>query len=130
MRQTERRRSMRRSVDLECHVHSSYWDGTVPFLASDVSLDGIWLESAFALEVGQEVLLAFVPPGSQQVAVQAVARIARVSALEGQPCGMGLAFTFMRSTDRALLARSLEGRPPPLPGRRSSSPELPRVVAA
>jgi hypothetical protein len=126
MRQTERRQSVRRSVALECHVHSAYWDGTVPFVARDLSPDGMWLACDFALEVGQEVLISFEPPGAGSRAVQAVARIAHVSGLEGQASGMGLAFTFMRSTDRALLARSLEGRPPPLPGRRSL-PELPRA---
>jgi hypothetical protein len=124
MRQSDRRRSVRRSVALECHVHSAYWDGTVPFVACDLSMDGIWLASAFALEVGEEVMLSFVPPGGQSTEILTTARVARVSAREGQPSGMGLAFSFMRSTDRAVLARSLEGRPPPLPGRRAP-PELP-----
>jgi hypothetical protein len=124
MRQTDRRRSVRRSVTLECHVHSTYWDGTVPFVACDLSMDGIWLASDYALEAGEEVMLSFVPPGAENSEILATARVARVSAREGQPSGMGLSFSFMRSTDRAILARSLEGRPPPLPGRRAP-PELP-----
>jgi hypothetical protein len=125
MRPTDRRRSVRRCVALECHVHSTYWDGTVPLEASDLSMHGVWLASAFALEVGQEVLLSFVPPGAPQHAVLATAQVTRVSASDGQPSGMGLTFTVMRDVDRAVLARCLEGRPPRLPGRRSP-PQLPR----
>jgi hypothetical protein len=91
-------------------------------------MDGIWLACDFTLEAGEEVMLSFVPPGAEHSEILATARVARVCAREGEPSGMGLAFSFMRSTDRAVLARSLEGRPPPLPGRRPPA-ELPAVRA-
>jgi hypothetical protein len=126
MRHSDPRRSVRRCVSLECDVHSAYWEGAVPFLASDLSVHGIWLDSPFTLEVGQEVLLSFVPPGSSNTPVLVTATIARVGAPDGQPSGMGLAFTSMRDSDRTLLARCLEGRPPRLPARRVPAAPLPK----
>jgi len=128
MRQTGRRRSVRRSVAIECSVHSAYWDGAVSFVVSDLSYEGIWLETKVTLEPGDELLLSFVPPGAMRATVWAAARVVRVSGRDGLPHGMGLAFTFMSEGDRAILVHSLEGLPPHLPGARVP-PVLPMANA-
>jgi hypothetical protein len=86
-------------------------------LASDLSADGIWIESKVALEPGDELLLSFVPPG-RRARVWAAARVVRVGAREDQPSGMGLSFTFMSEVERAVLSRALDGMPPHLPHAR------------
>lgn len=127
MRQTGRRRSVRRSVAIECSVHSAYWDGAVSFVVSDLSYEGIWLETKVTLEPGDELLLSFVPPGARAT-VWAAARVVRVSGRDGLPNGMGLSFTFMSEGDRTILVHSLEGLPPHLPGARVP-PVLPMAKA-
>ncbi len=121
------RRSLRRAVELECALQSDLWDGLIALSASDLSNEGVWLDTPYALEPGEELVLSFVPPGARQgEQVWAVAEVARVGLwrrrLDPWPAGMGLVFQYLSDVDRRFLARSLVGRPPRLPGRRRPPP--------
>ena len=59
---SQRRRSLRRSVQLEAEVMSSSWDGAVSLIATELSQHGIWLQSELALQIGEELSISFIPP--------------------------------------------------------------------
>ncbi|HKU36633.1 MAG TPA: hypothetical protein VJR89_00765 [Polyangiales bacterium] len=100
------RRSSRRSVHLETEVRSEHWDGPVALLATELSPDGLWVESDYALEVGSELSVAFVPPHWPYAApLSARARVTRVG--RSRRAGMGLCFRELRSDVREGLRRAL-----------------------
>jgi hypothetical protein len=120
---------VRRAVALECTLHSEHWDEGVQLPASNLSTDGIWLDTPIALDPGEELVVSFTPPDAPQP-VWASARVvrstrARRSNDAAQLPGMGLAFTYCSDAHRRLLARSLLGRPPRLP-RSRVPPPLPK----
>jgi hypothetical protein len=122
-----RRRSLRRHVGVTCSIASQLWDGTVDFAASDVSLEGLWIDTPYALELGDEVVLSFVPPGAaRHEDVWAIAEVARVGLWDSNcvpwEAGMGLSFTYFSALERRFLAQALQGRPPRLPRKRALSP--------
>lgn len=123
-----RRRSLRRAVRVEVEVGSECWDGTVPLIATDVSLHGLWLESDLPLETGSELWISFVPPHWPcSKPFQVRARVERVGLMrrgaDRGRSGMGLAFLGLGADQVALLTRALHGLPPPLP--RSQPPRRP-----
>lgn len=122
-----RRVSLRRAVRLETDVLCDLWDTRVPLLATDLSDEGLWLQSQLPLEVGDEVLVSFRPPRWQSsVPVTALASVVRVGLFRRRPdaaaSGMGLRFTEIDEAASAALSACLRGLPPPLPGRRPGSP--------
>jgi hypothetical protein len=128
-----RRQSLRRAVRLSAEVAADEWDGTVPFVATNLSPDGLWLESDLSLDVGSEVIVSFVPPRSPtNVPVTALAAVTRVGMYrrrrERQLSGMGLRFLELDHDHGDLLTELLRGLPPPLPQRstRKSTIELVR----
>ena len=136
-----RRRSLRRHVGVICSIASQLWDGTVEFAASDISHDGLWIDTPFPLELGDEVVLSFVPPGAAyHDDVWAIAEVARVGLWDNSSvpweAGMGLSFTYFSAIERRFLAQSLVGRPPRLPRKRALTPlghqppPLPRRASA
>jgi len=134
-----RRRSVRRSVKLECNLESESWDGIVVLPATDLSMEGLWIESPYALEQGEEVVVSFALPGEGEPGrVWAIAEVARVGLWRRRgdqgASGMGLSFTYCSSDDRTRLDAALRGLPPPLPTsqreRRSEPPPLPGPCAA
>ena len=115
-----RRTSLRRAVQLEIDVMSDLWHGTVPLLATNLSVQGAWLESELALAVGDELRLAFEPPHwSGLPRVQTRATVARVSLLrrrrDAGRAGMGLRFSGLSVSTLRCLDYALRGLPPPLP---------------
>lgn len=116
-----RRRSVRRAVSLECNLESDVWEGSVSLAATDVSHDGLWVETPYALSEGQELVVSFDLPGDvQQGRFWAIAEVARVGLFRRrdeaeQPSGMGLMFLYCREGDHQRLRAALHGRPPPLP---------------
>lgn len=125
------RRSLRRAVNLQCALQSDLWDGLITLPASDLSNEGVWLDTPYALEIGEELVLSFVPPGAhQEEQVWAVAEVARVGLwrrrLDPWPAGMGLVFQYLNDVDRRFLERSLVGYPPRLRAGRRGPPPLPR----
>jgi hypothetical protein len=128
----EHKRSVvRRSVQIGCSVRSELWDGPAPFLATDLSQDGLRLCSPLALPEGQDVVVTFTPPRwpDENGPLNVLARVQHVALprrksdpLVGMPgeAGMGLSFLHIDPTQRALLGLVLRGLPPPLPARRSN----------
>ncbi len=118
-----RRRSLRRAVRVEAEVASPHWEGRAPFVATNVSAHGLWLDTDLALEVGDELLVSLTPPRWDGVQpLTALARVARVGFYrrrsEAQRSGMGLCFVGLAEEQVDKPARSLEGFPPPLSRRR------------
>src|SRR3954469_22995050 len=100
-----KRRSLRRAVALECGIQSEWWDGLLELPATDVSNEGIWVETAYALDPGEEVVVALLPPGARTgEEVWAMAEVARVGLwrrrIDPWPIGMGLRFTYCSRSDR------------------------------
>jgi hypothetical protein len=120
-----RRFEVRRAVHLTCAVRSELWDGPAPFLATDLSANGLRLCSPLALPEGQDLVVTFTPPRWGDTGpINALARVTHVALprraadrLLAQPgvAGMGLSFSHIDATNRALLALALRGLPPPLP---------------
>ncbi|MFT3921479.1 MAG: hypothetical protein QM778_02970 [Myxococcales bacterium] len=124
---SRKRRSLRRAVELECALQSDLWDGMVSLAATNVSNEGVWIDTPYTLDPGEELVLSFLPPGARQgEEVWAVAEVARVGIwrrrLDPWPAGMGLTFRYLSNVDRHFLARSLVGYPPRLPRRRGPPP--------
>jgi hypothetical protein len=122
-----RRRSLRRAVGLECSVACELWDGSLPLYATDVSHEGLWLDTPYPLDEGDEVVVSFAPPGAgPNEELWALAEVARVGMIEpwqtAFPAGMGISFTYLNAVDRRFLIDSLMGRPPRLRGRRRPPP--------
>jgi hypothetical protein len=125
MPSVHRRFEVRRAVHLTCAVRSQLWDGPAPFLATDLSASGLRLCSPLALPEGQDVVVTFTPPRWGEVGpINALARVTHVALprraddrLLAQPgvAGMGLSFSHIDPTSRALLTLALRGLPPPLP---------------
>ncbi len=126
-----RRRSLRRSVRVEADVEADLWDGAVPFVATDLSEHGLWLESDLPLEIGAELIVSFLPPRwPSQTPVTALAEVTRVGMFrrrrEPRASGMGLRFLDIEHEHRDLLAEALRGLPPLLPASRKRVIELDR----
>jgi hypothetical protein len=114
------RRSVRRALAIECSIECESWDGTVSLPATDISNDGLWVESDVALNPGEELVVSFQLPGAPlEERIWATARVARVGLWrrrdDVRPSGMGLVFTYCSESDRRRLQAFLVGRPPPLP---------------
>jgi hypothetical protein len=121
-----RRGSVRRAVSVEAAVASDYWDGSIPLLATDLSPEGLWLESDLPLDVGEEVLVTLRPPRwTEEQPLIAIAEVARVGLFrrqrERRASGMGLRFVELERAHAELLRATLRGLPPPLPKRSRST---------
>ncbi len=113
-RKTGRRRNVRRAVAFECAVQSELWDDVVHLPASDLSEEGIWIETPIVLEPGEPLIVSFTPPGTRE-RVWAAAEVVRRSRRRERAQGVALAFTYCSEPHRAVLAQSLYGQPPRLP---------------
>lgn len=107
----EARRSMRRLVDLECEVFCELWGESIVHRVTDLSEDGLWIETALLLEVGTEVTLSFYPPDWDEPLCVA-GRVERVTLRSRSPqgtrsVGMGIGFEALRNDERRRLTRSM-----------------------
>jgi len=106
----EARRAVRRRVDLECELYCELWAEPIAYRVTDVSEDGLWIQTDLLLEVGTEVTLNFVPPDWDEPLCVA-GRVERVQ-LRGRPqdraaIGMGIEFEALRSDERRRLTHSM-----------------------
>jgi Tfp pilus assembly protein PilZ len=106
----EARRAVRRLVDLECDVYCELWGEPLAHRVTDVSEDGLWIQTELLLEVGTEVTLTFLPPDWDEplcVAGQVQRVELRSRPNDGGGVGMGIGFEAMRSDEsmRCLRAR-------------------------
>ena len=112
------RRSLRREVELDCHVMSDLWDGTVPHPIRDLCEEGMWLDSDLPLDEGERVVVRFDLPKERRT-IYAAGRVARsrLRRRDGdvERSGMALELLNLRPEERDVLARSIHGLPPPVP---------------
>jgi hypothetical protein len=119
-----RRRALRRSVQLDCAVHSPLWDGEAFYLATDVSPHGLWLHTDLALDLGERLMLSFRPPRWPEWCwpVTAFGEVVRVNLsrrrADRPDAGMAVRFTEIDPVAREEMALLLRGLPPPLPQRK------------
>jgi len=106
----EARGAVRRLIDLECGVFSDVWGEAIMHRATDVSEDGLWIETDLLLEVGSEVTLTFYPP-DWEAPLYVAGRVQRVeleqSASQSTSIGMGIAFEALRTDERRQLTQSM-----------------------
>lgn len=106
----EARRAVRRLVDLECGVFSDVWGEAILHRVTDVSEDGLWIETDLLLEVGSEVTLSFYPPDWEEP-LYVAGQVERVELQRGAEqatsIGMGIAFWTLRTDERRQLTRSM-----------------------
>lgn len=117
----EGRAVIRRAVRLDCAVQSRFWAGALPFIATDLSPRGVWLDTDFPLASGELVGLGMVPPrwpSASPIALRARVAHAVLGRRRGDRgrAGMGLEFCDLSALDAGLMGLVLRGLPPPLPG--------------
>ncbi len=101
---------VRRLVDLECAVYSELWGEAISHRATDVSEEGLWIQTDLLLEIGTEVTLTFYPPDWEEP-LYVAGRVQRVE-LQRRPgaggaVGMGIEFEALRTDERRRLTRSM-----------------------
>ena len=79
---------------------------------TDVSEDGLWIQTDLLLEVGSTVALTFFPPDWEEP-LYVAGRVQRVEIQprrgDGNAVGMGIAFEALRRDERRRLTRSMRG---------------------
>jgi len=129
-----RRRSVRRAVVLECSLRSELWEGELKLPVSNLSTEGLWVDTGLVLEPGHELIVSFKPPRARRhEVVWAAAQVVRAGLyrphVDSAPKrGVAIAITYCSEEHKRLLARSLLGRPPRLPAR--APPPLPSAAQA
>jgi Tfp pilus assembly protein PilZ len=106
----EARRAVRRLVDLECAVYSELWGEAISHRVTDVSEEGLWIQTDLLLEIGNEVTLTFYPPDWEEP-LYVAGRVQRVELQrrpgDGSAVGMGIEFEALRTDERRRLTRSM-----------------------
>lgn len=113
------RRMVRRALRTDCHAVAEDGFRFLGEQALDLSEGGLLLRSDREAEIGETVLVSFkVPGGRTWVDAEAtVARVVRGHRRGDRGRAYGLHFQQIAPLDRAILAGSLEGAPPPPPAR-------------
>lgn len=105
---------------MTCAMLSDYWDSPVTQTVTNLSCSGLWVETAFPLEAGHEVVVSLTPPRLDEPLV-AAARVARTDMnrrrSDRAATGMGLEFVGLCEANTRALTECLRGVPPPLPLR-------------
>ena len=106
----EARRAVRRLVDLECAVYSELWGEAIAHRATDLSEEGLWIQTDLLFELGTEVTLTFYPPDWEEP-LYVAGRVQRVELQprpgDGRAVGMGIQFEALRTDERRRLTRSM-----------------------
>lgn len=106
----EGRKAIRRTVDVECGVFTEFWGEPVMHRVTDVSEDGLWIQTDLPLDAGTEVMLIFeLDDWDEPLYVAARVRRVELRRRAGDPrsAGMGIQFEGMRADERRKLTRSL-----------------------
>jgi uncharacterized protein (TIGR02266 family) len=106
----EARGAVRRLVDLECEVYSELWGEAITHRVTDVSEEGLWIQTDLLLEIGTEVTLTFYPPDWEDP-LYVAGRVQRVELQrrrgDERAVGMGIEFEALRTDERRRLTRSM-----------------------
>jgi len=112
------RRSLRREIECDCHLMSDLWDGAVRHPMRELSDEGMWIESDLPLQEGEAVVVRFDLPRERRT-IYASGRVARARLRrrrqDRERSGMAIELTNLRAEERASIARSIAGMPPPVP---------------
>lgn len=123
------RRALRRAVQLPCELVSRFVDEPLLYWATDLTAHGVWLETPFPMELGEEVVLCLRPGvwwhARELMLFAEVTRVASGRDLDAR--GMALEFLDATAHERRALEAWLRNRPPPIPKRRARS-EIQRVL--
>lgn len=106
----EGRNAIRRTVDVECGVFTEFWGEPVMHRVTDVSEEGLWIQTDLPLDTGTEVMLIFeLDDWEEPLYVAARVRRVELRRRAGDPrsAGMGIQFEGMRADERRKLTRSL-----------------------
>jgi hypothetical protein len=127
------RRALRRAVEIPCEVVSKFVDEPLLYWATDLSPEGIWIETPIPMRTGEVVVLCFQPPvwwSTRELRV--FAEVARVCTTRRRSdagvSGMGLEFRDLCPEESRALQAWLRGRPPPLPKRRQRTDDPKRQL--
>ena len=127
------RRMSRHAVEIPCELITST-DDTPRFIwATDMSADGLWIDTRSPLGLGEVVVVGFAPGVFWRAReIQAFAEVVRISFGlrwgDGE-AGMGLRFLDLSPAERWALRRWLQPRPQPRPHRRGPAPRSAAVEA-
>lgn len=117
------RRALRRAVQLPCELISRYVDAPLLYWATDLTPYGVWLETRFPMELGEQVVLCLDPGiwwnARELMLFAEVTRVAHNRSFDER--GMGLEFLDISAHEQRALTAWLRNRPPPLPKRRARS---------
>lgn len=118
--EARQRCSPRRAVRVPCQVVREAGFVLLADHTVDVSAEGALVRTAVPVPVGEPLLVSLrVPGGSSWIDAEAVVcRVILGRRPEDDGCALALRFDRMDAIDRALLATSVEGLPPPVPARR------------
>jgi len=120
--QSSGRRKMRRAVEIPCDIVTKHIDRPLIYWATNLSSDGIWLETRAPMHAGERVVVCIKPAiwwhARELMLFAEVVRSSSVVARSEHECGMGLVFTDITQHEQRALDGWLRGRPPRLPRRR------------
>lgn len=117
----QRREIRRHAVYLPCEAVRENGFRRIGGRLLDLSDEGCFVATdTIALDLGEEVFLAFQAPRTQQWvdARGIVTRRSRGQRRDDHPMGLGLELIDMSPVERAILSASLVRLPPPIPTRR------------
>jgi hypothetical protein len=126
------RRSIRRCVTVGCEIVSERIDQLVAYRATEMSADGMWLQTAEPIRAGETVVVCFTPDDGDERELMVFAAVARVATARGATdetpgVGMGLELLDLDQGERTRLDRWLRERREPVPRRRRPLPRTPAV---
>ena len=121
------RRSSRHAVELACEVVTSDHDEPQLFWATDLSPEGIWLETSQPIiDTGSELVVCFRPAvwweAREIIVFGEVARVSHGLRHEDEAPGIGVAFLDLSPSERWSLRCWLRPRPERSPARRGRKP--------
>jgi hypothetical protein len=117
------RRSIRRSVQLDCQLVATHSDEPLDYCASDLSQHGVWIHTREPIRTGSEVVVCLTPNnGWHHGELLVFAEVARVSTSRQKELapgvGMGLEFVDLTPTESRRLGEWLRSQRSPVPRRK------------